>query len=589
MVDQIQSVSDYTGGVAIRKQKTNFSEYTAQFLTFLVGFIPELKTSIAGMNNLIPAIEAAAQAASIVNYAGLWSGLTGALPIPASTYHQNAVWMLLESLADVAAEEPGTSLKWVLVGGGRIGVDTVSSAADVTLTSSSKQIQRLSMTLPGLFANLPDATTLKNGEFFDFFNDGIYRHGINDATGIFKASIEAKGYGKLTLLDNSAPAGVWKATDGADLIMARLKTVINAVQSDWITSCKLTATSVFAAWKDGANSKGIAQVFTFVPGTPVINESNEVEFSATAVSYLSTSRMTDTVPILAYSDADMDGRIAALTHTPGTNTLSLTYTYEFKDASTVQDKTVNTIYSNETDGKIGLTYKVSAQANLYSQVLNWTGSSITPNTAETALVVGSEPIGIRTDVLSGSIDTAELAILYGFDSGASKVHRVTWATGTISYSSSVFIGSGSGELGCIRALNADYFVTAYRYISGNQYYSTFLALYSSSLIRLRTIRLISNYQGDTAIYPNQLTALDSENLSFVVSPNKDSEATVYKIKAIGAASSADCVFRIESKTDIGRIGSAFSYQNLTGMDANGALYIHQGDNGYLNVDRIEIG
>lgn len=47
------------------------------------------------------------------NNKGAWSGLTGALSVPASVAHAGGVWMLLSNVADVTAETPGVSAAWL--------------------------------------------------------------------------------------------------------------------------------------------------------------------------------------------------------------------------------------------------------------------------------------------------------------------------------------------------------------------------------------------------------------------------------------------------------------------------------------------
>ena len=80
------------------------------FLAALVVMQGELNTSIGAMNTDIATINAAipaAQAAlAAANFKGNWSDLTGALNIPASVYHSDKTWMLLENLPDVTASEP---------------------------------------------------------------------------------------------------------------------------------------------------------------------------------------------------------------------------------------------------------------------------------------------------------------------------------------------------------------------------------------------------------------------------------------------------------------------------------------------------
>lgn len=46
------------------------------------------------------------------NFAGNWSSLVGALNTPASVYHNNRYWLLLNNLADVTTSQPGVSADW---------------------------------------------------------------------------------------------------------------------------------------------------------------------------------------------------------------------------------------------------------------------------------------------------------------------------------------------------------------------------------------------------------------------------------------------------------------------------------------------
>lgn len=60
-------------------------------------------------------LAAANTATALVNFAGAWSGLTGALAVPASVSHNDDIWELNYDVADVTAEEPGVSAAWQLV------------------------------------------------------------------------------------------------------------------------------------------------------------------------------------------------------------------------------------------------------------------------------------------------------------------------------------------------------------------------------------------------------------------------------------------------------------------------------------------
>lgn len=59
----------------------------------------------------------AAQAVAVAaaNFKGAWSGLSGALNVPASVLHNNQYWMLLDNLANVATATPGVSGSWQLL------------------------------------------------------------------------------------------------------------------------------------------------------------------------------------------------------------------------------------------------------------------------------------------------------------------------------------------------------------------------------------------------------------------------------------------------------------------------------------------
>lgn len=52
-------------------------------------------------------------AIAAANFKGAWSTLSGALAIPASVSHLSKVWLLTESVADVTAEVPSVSAKWL--------------------------------------------------------------------------------------------------------------------------------------------------------------------------------------------------------------------------------------------------------------------------------------------------------------------------------------------------------------------------------------------------------------------------------------------------------------------------------------------
>lgn len=78
----------------------------------------------------------------MADYKGLWVNLSGALAMPASVSHGGLFWALNASLANVAAEEPGNSDKWMKVPGvTEIGTPTnMTPAAGATNVGATAAI-----------------------------------------------------------------------------------------------------------------------------------------------------------------------------------------------------------------------------------------------------------------------------------------------------------------------------------------------------------------------------------------------------------------------------------------------------------------
>jgi hypothetical protein len=98
-----------------------FPADASAWVTFQNAFEPELSVAMPWvaarvadvaadlvLTNADVVTAAASEAAAVgaANFAGAWSGLTGALNIPASVSHSDKVWVLTVNLADVTASEP---------------------------------------------------------------------------------------------------------------------------------------------------------------------------------------------------------------------------------------------------------------------------------------------------------------------------------------------------------------------------------------------------------------------------------------------------------------------------------------------------
>lgn len=94
----------------LRSDATNADTYSATmeaFVAALPNFSSQVNTALTDINS------ASSGAIAAANFKGNWSSLTGALNIPATVLHSSTVWMLLENVADVTAEVPGVSVKWL--------------------------------------------------------------------------------------------------------------------------------------------------------------------------------------------------------------------------------------------------------------------------------------------------------------------------------------------------------------------------------------------------------------------------------------------------------------------------------------------
>jgi hypothetical protein len=100
-----------------RSDPENFDDRADQFLSELPDLQSEINTWAGQCNDVADEVSANALTASTAiaaaNFAGQWSDLTGALSVPASVYHSEGYWMLLEDLADVTSSQPGLGSEWV--------------------------------------------------------------------------------------------------------------------------------------------------------------------------------------------------------------------------------------------------------------------------------------------------------------------------------------------------------------------------------------------------------------------------------------------------------------------------------------------
>src|SRR5690625_4409028 len=105
-----------------------FTAKANAFLGALPQFADEANSLAVEANSDADRAESAAESAAgsaaiaqsaqeLAHYKGEWGSLSGALDTPASVWHLEQFWILLESVSDVTAHEPGTSTVWTVAAG----------------------------------------------------------------------------------------------------------------------------------------------------------------------------------------------------------------------------------------------------------------------------------------------------------------------------------------------------------------------------------------------------------------------------------------------------------------------------------------
>lgn len=107
-------------------------------------------------------------AISAANFKGAWSGLTGALAIPASVSHLSRVWILTESVANVTTEIPGTSSKWIPAS--IINIPQSGAAKTSSYALATSDVGQFIEVGSGGSITIPDAT-FAAGDAVSIFNN----------------------------------------------------------------------------------------------------------------------------------------------------------------------------------------------------------------------------------------------------------------------------------------------------------------------------------------------------------------------------------------------------------------------------------
>lgn len=241
------------------------------FGTHMADLFPgEINTVVAEVNSNTHIVlsakdetkHASAAAIASASFKGAWSALGGALAVPASTAHNGQIWLLMESVSDVTAHQPGVSSKWQLFNSWDVS-DTRTTAKTLTapqwlvcdgatyLQSSYAQLfAALGLLDAGQEGDAPWTVRLGTPKYF---KDCVYSGqifvalaGSNIATNYCYTSIDGITWTQRTL----PSAAVWKAvTYGAGMFVALAEGSATAATSlDGITWAQ-RALPVSASWR----------------------------------------------------------------------------------------------------------------------------------------------------------------------------------------------------------------------------------------------------------------------------------------------------------------------------------------------------
>jgi len=461
---------------------------------------------------------------------------------------------------------------------------TVSASANIALTSSSSVYQNISMTATGKSVILPNATTLTEGGRYIFYNSGSYNFTVLDSGNTFKALCVPGEWATLTLADNATAAGSW-IVEGRT-ISSRLKTVLNAMGSEFVASCRLSDTRILVAWQ-GTDADGFCAVITWVPGTPGITVSNILEFNTTYGRPGSCCRMSDTVGVIMYKNGSSYAQACAVTF-DGIDTLTVTHDYNI-GTFTVSDPRVLSIYEHSTTGKMFVVYSKDSDTFTYGQVLNWTGTNITANTAETRITGGVGEYQFSAALLSGVVDSA--TIMLGYNTGSIvRVIPIAWNGTALSYGTYYNISQSSH--GSVVGLSANSFLVSCLTTvnSSTGLYNTQAVLFyynGTSIIAHRTI-IIEISHPNSQMELDQYSVKTGPDTVCVVFPGyAPFQTNAYKIKAIVSSIPAEAVLEIVSKSFVDNCDFNLS---IAPLETNGALVIYRdpANSNYLTAKRIDL-
>ena len=211
------------------------------------------------------------------------------------------------SIADLSATGTPSSSNflrgdgtWNAPQAGFSGATTTSSAVDITLTSSSTQVQNITMTATGKSVILPNATTLttKGAPIFVINNQGLNPIAIKNNGGFILNELAANANLYLTLNDNATANGSWSSTSTNFFLgtseytnVITGTTGVGSIGSNaqgnffyGISSSKISSTSAIITYQKGTSQRDVYGVVVSYSGTTITVNSEVLLYNGSSTA-----------------------------------------------------------------------------------------------------------------------------------------------------------------------------------------------------------------------------------------------------------------------------------------------------------------
>jgi hypothetical protein len=353
-------------------------------------------------------------------------------------------------------------------GGGFSGATTTSSAANITLTSTSKQIQNITMTAAGLYVILPDATTVTAGSgVFQIINNGTINFGIKDNAGnILGYNLTAGQISIINLVNNSTAAGVWAINQDFSSFTNSAPMIVNSVSSETVTSNViqvqlLSATSFIIVYRSGTAVKAIGG--TISGSTVTYGTAISITGATTdAPGGIYIAKTSATTAVAAWTISTNNTFKAVSLSLSGTTITGGTPSTVASDPNggmrswslfSLNGTTAIFAFSQDDTGGGGGNYSKSVRAGTSSGTTLTLGTAVTLTTADAGSITAG-PISSTafiTAFSSGSTPVVGICSVSG-----TTITAGTGFTGTNAVSS---FGGGTANVSSTQALMGNYLVT----------------------------------------------------------------------------------------------------------------------------------